>query len=186
MKKLEVGCGANKRAGYLGMDIVPLEGVDVVYDMNTPDWPFAENTFSEIVFDDVLEHSRDFFTILKEIYRVAEDGAIIKISVPHFSCDNMYTDPTHTIFYSSRSFNFFDKSLNHKHSFYLPEVNFKIEKAYIAFREYFTHDGKKPFNPLRIIGFEFMVNKFKRIYERFFCWILPAAELYFELRVIKK
>jgi predicted SAM-dependent methyltransferase len=185
-KKLEVGCGDNKREGYLGMDVIKLAGVDVVHDMNISPWPFEDNAFSEIVFDDVLEHSKDFFGILSEVYRVSAPNAIIKISLPHYSSDNMYSDPTHTIFFSSRSFNYFDKSLNYKHSFYLEKVNFKVLKKYIAFREYFAHDNKRPFfNPFKWLGIEFLVNRFQRIYERFFCWILPAAELYFELKVIK-
>lgn len=184
--KLEVGCGDNKRDGYMGMDIVQLPAVDVVHDMNIVPWPFGENSFEEIIFDDVLEHSKNFLGILSEVYRVSDSNAIIKISLPHFSSDNMYSDPTHTIFFSSRSFNYFDKSLNYKHSFYLQDVNFKIIKKYISFRQYFTHDDKRPFfNPFKWIGIEFMVNKYQRIYERFFCWILPAAELYFELKVIK-
>lgn len=186
IRKLEVGCGDRKRSGYMGMDVVKLQGVDFVHDMNIAPWPFEDNSFEEIIFDDVLEHSKNLLGILSETYRVAANGAVIKIASPHFSSDNMYSDPTHTIFFSSRSFNYFDKSLNYKHSFYLPEVNFKIVKTYISFRHYFMFDGKKPFfNPLKWFGIEYLINKNKRIYERFFCWILPAAELYFELRVIK-
>jgi len=186
IKKLDVGCGDRKRQGYLGMDIVSLPNVDIMHDMNITPWPFENNIFEEIIFDDVLEHSKKLLEILSEVYRVSVNGATIKISLPHFSSDNMYSDPTHTTFFSSRSFNYFDKSLNYKHSFYLPEVNFKIIKSYISFRQYFMHTGKRPFfNPLKWIGIEWLVNKNKRIYERFFCWIFPAAELYFELKVIK-
>jgi hypothetical protein len=186
IKKLDVGCGDRKRSGYLGMDIVNLPTVDIVHDMNITPWPFENNIFEEIIFDDVLEHSKNLFGILSEVYRVSANDATIKISFPHFSSDNMYSDPTHTTFFSSRSFNYFDKSLSYKHSFYLPEVNFKIAKSVISFRQYFMNTGKRPFfNPLKWFGIEWLVNKNKRIYERFFCWILPAAELYFELKVIK-
>ena len=185
-KKLEVGCGDNKRVGYIGMDIVPLDGVDIVHDMNKIPWPFDQNEFEEIIFDDVLEHSKNFLGILEEIYRVGKNGCAIKISVPHYSSDNMYADPTHTMFFSSRSFNYFDKSLGYKHTFYLQNVNLKIEKIHLSFREYFTHDGEKPFfNPLKWIGMEWLINKFSRIYERFFCWIIPASEIYYELNVVK-
>jgi len=30
-----------------------------------------------------------------------------------------------------------------------------------------------------------MGNKNKRLYERFFAWIIPCAEIYFELEVVK-
>lgn len=184
--KLDVGCGDRKREGYIGMDIVPLDGVDIIHNMNKTPWPIANDTFEEIVFDDVLEHSNNFLGILEEIFRVGKDGCRVKISVPHYSSDNMYTDPTHTTFFSSRSFNYFDKSLGFKHNFYLKDVNFKIKKVHLSFREYFTHNGKEPFfNPMKWIGLEWLINKFSRIYERFFCWILPVGEIYYELEIVK-
>jgi len=185
-RKLEVGCGNSKRKGYIGMDIANLDGVDIVHDMNIAPWPFENDTFEEIIFDDVLEHSKDLLVVLSEVYRISKNGCKIKISVPHFSSDNMYTDPTHTIFFSSRSFSYFDKSQNPKHGFYLPQVNFKVKKTYLSFREFQTHEAdNKPFNPFRLLGIEFLINKNKRVYERFFAWILPCAEIYFELEVIK-
>jgi hypothetical protein len=185
IKKLDVGCGDKKREGFIGMDILPFKVVDIVHDMNDVPCPFNENEFEEVVLDDVLEHSKNFLGILKEIYRIGKNGSIVKISVPHFSSDNMYSDPTHTIFFSSRSFNYFDKSLRYKHSFYFQNVNFKIKKVHLSFREYYTQTNQPFFNPLKWIGIELLINKFSRIYERFFCWILPAAEIYFELEIVK-
>ncbi|HLP17311.1 MAG TPA: methyltransferase domain-containing protein [Bacteroidota bacterium] len=186
MEKLEVGCGTQKRPGYLGMDVVKLAGVDVVHDMNIAPWPFPDNTFTEAVFDDVLEHSKDLLTILSEVYRVCQNDAVIKVSVPHFTCDNMYTDPTHTTFFSSRSFDYFDKSVNHKHGFYLEGVDFKVRRVYLCFREYFLHNDEPPrFNPFRLIGLEYLINRYRRVYEKYFCWIMPITEVYFELQVKK-
>jgi hypothetical protein len=184
--KLDVGCGSRKRKGFVGMDIVSIPGVDIVHNMNVAPWPIENNSIEEIIFDDVLEHSKDFLSILSEVYRVSKNGCRVRISVPHFSSDNMYTDPTHTTFFSTRTFNYFDKSLNHKHGFYLSDVNFKILRAEIHFIEYFIHDSDSPkFNPYKLIGIQFLVNKFSRVYEKFFAWIFPAAELYFELEVVK-
>ncbi|HLO44677.1 MAG TPA: hypothetical protein VK175_10120 [Leadbetterella sp.] len=185
--KLDVGCGSRKRVGFLGMDIVKMDGVDIVHSMNVEPWPIPDNVMEEIIFDDVLEHSKDFLLILSEVYRVAKADCVIKISVPHFSSDNMYTDPTHTTFFSSRSFNYFDKSQNHRHGFYLGHVNFKVVKSEIHFTEFFVpNDSKdKKWNPWKILGIQYLVNKFPRIYEKFLAWIFPAAELYFELKVVK-
>lgn len=64
--------------------------------------------------------------------------------------------------------------------------NFKIKKVHLSFREYFTHDERKTFfNPFKWIGLEWLINKFSRIYERFFCWILPVGEIYYELEIVK-
>ncbi len=184
--KLEIGCRDNKRARFTRMDIVPLKRIDIVHDMNDVPRPNDENTYEEIVLDDVLDHSNRSLGVLKVLNRVGDDGCIVIISVPHFLCDNMYTNPTHTTFFLSRSFNYFDKSLDYKYNFYLPDVNFKIRKVHISFREYFIHDGNKPFfNPLKWIGIEWLVNKFNRVYEKFFCWILPNGEIYYELKIVK-
>ena len=58
--KLEIGCGDHKREDFMGMDIIPLEGVDIVHNMNELPWPLEDNSFTEIVMDDVLEHSNNF------------------------------------------------------------------------------------------------------------------------------
>lgn len=79
--------------------------------MNDMPCPFEDNTYEEIVLDDLLEHSNNFLEILEEIYRVCKDSYKIKMSVPHYSSDIMYTDPTHTTFFSSRSFNYFVRHL---------------------------------------------------------------------------
>jgi predicted SAM-dependent methyltransferase len=109
INRLEVGCGIRKRKGYVGMDKVRLDGVDVLHDMNIIPWPFPNDYFDEILFDDVLEHAKDIIPIMSEVYRIAKNNCIIKISVPHYSSDNMYTDPTHNIFFSSRSFDYFER-----------------------------------------------------------------------------
>ena len=186
ISKLDVGCGSRKRTGFVGMDVVSIPGVDLVHDMNVSPWPIQDNVVNEIIFDDVLEHSQDFLLILSEVYRIGKPGCVVKIAVPHFSSDNMYTDPTHTRFFSQRSFNYFDKSQNHKHGFYLSDVNFKVQRAEIHFAEYFIHDlASKKFNLTKILGLQFIVNKFPRIYERYLAWIYPASELYFEILVVK-
>ena len=169
------------------MDIAPLDGVDITHDMNITPWLTTDSPFKEIVFDDVLEHSKNLLGILEKAYRIGKDGCVVKISVPHYSTDNMYTVPTNTTFFSSRIFNYFDKSLDYKYSFYFQDVKFIIDKAHLSFKEYFTYDGKKPvFNPFKWIRLEWLINKNSRNYERFFCRILPIGEIYYELRIKKR
>jgi len=38
---------------------------------------------------------------------------------------------------------------------------------------------------MKWIGLEWLINKFTRIYERFFYWIFPAGEIYYELEIVK-
>jgi len=71
----------------------------IVHDMNDVPRPFNYNLFEEMVSDDVIEHSNNFLEIIDEIYRVNKNSCLIKISVPHYSSDNMYTDQ-HTQLFS--------------------------------------------------------------------------------------
>lgn len=42
---LDVGCGPNKTPGAVGIDALPLEGVDVVHNLNQFPYPFESNHF---------------------------------------------------------------------------------------------------------------------------------------------
>jgi len=53
---LDVGCGAYKRNGSIGMDIRPLPGVDVVHDIMQFPWPIPDNVCGVVTATHVLEH----------------------------------------------------------------------------------------------------------------------------------
>ena len=55
-KKLNVGCGANIKTGWINMDCVELPGVDVVHDIENLPLPFEDEEFDEIRCDNILEH----------------------------------------------------------------------------------------------------------------------------------
>lgn len=104
--KLNVGCGTDIRPGFVNMDIAALPGVDVVHNIEQLPLPFASDTFSEIVCQDVLEHV-DYIPILKELHRILKKDGLLHIRVPHFTSRNNYIDPTHKRMFSSRTFEFF-------------------------------------------------------------------------------
>lgn len=98
-KKLNLGCGLNKFTGYHNVDVSPHVDPDEVVDLNVTPWPWADNTYSHIVAKDVLEHlgdnTREFLNVIKEMYRVSENGAVWEIQVPHWRCDTALDDPYH-------------------------------------------------------------------------------------------
>jgi len=53
-KILELGCGANKTPGAVGVDRVAGPGVDVVHDLSRLPWPFPDNTFDEVRLSHIL------------------------------------------------------------------------------------------------------------------------------------
>jgi predicted SAM-dependent methyltransferase len=56
MKTLDLGCGIHKFPGSVGLDVVPLDTVDVVHDLNAFPYPFEPNTFDAVRMTHVVEH----------------------------------------------------------------------------------------------------------------------------------
>lgn len=55
--RLDIGCGANKASKeFIGMDVRPLPGVDIVHNLEKYPYPFEDNTFTLVHASHVLEH----------------------------------------------------------------------------------------------------------------------------------
>lgn len=54
--KLELGCGANKNDGFVGIDVLPLKGVDIVHDLEKFPWPLPDNSASFVMSAHLVEH----------------------------------------------------------------------------------------------------------------------------------
>ena len=53
--KLDLGCGKNKQAGFVGVDERAFEGVDVAHDLRRP-WPWSDSSVDEVHCSHFLEH----------------------------------------------------------------------------------------------------------------------------------
>src|ERR1051326_1395589 len=73
--KLDLGCGPNKKPGFLGVDRRAFDGVDVVTDLTGP-WPWADQSVEEIHMSHVLEHftGKERVHIFNEMHRVLIKG----------------------------------------------------------------------------------------------------------------
>mgnify|MGYP003966255421 FL=1 len=122
------------------------------------------------------------------MHRIGKSGATVEIITPHFSCDNYFTDPTHKHPMGYRSMNYVCDNIK-KWKYKYSDVSFDLLDVYISFGEYAvdfnTYEAKKRINLHYILGIEYLVNKIKRAYEKFFCFIFPANTVYFKLRIIK-
>jgi hypothetical protein len=96
-KKLNLGCGVNLMEGYLNID--KFGKPDLVHDLNVFPWPFDDDSVEEVNAKHVLEHLGETieqrFGIIKELYRICKNGAMIHIEVPHPRHEDFISDPTH-------------------------------------------------------------------------------------------
>ena len=58
--RLDIGCGGNKQPGFVGMDVRPLPGVDIVHDVTKFPWPLPDNSVIVAVTSHLLEHIPPF------------------------------------------------------------------------------------------------------------------------------
>jgi hypothetical protein len=95
--RLNLGCGNRRLDGFVNVD--KYGEPDLTHDLETFPWPWPDDSVVEIVLNHVLEHLGQapnvYIGIMKEMYRVSQDGATIRIVVPHFRHDFFHDDPTH-------------------------------------------------------------------------------------------
>ena len=174
--KLNIGCGRDKREGYINVDSSPLVNPDKVCDLEKTPLPFKDNSVDEILAFHVLEHIKNFIPLMHDLHRVCKNGSIIKIKTPFYSAWGQYNDPTHVRFFSPRTFTYFQKG-TYSHEVGTDKDMFKARKIKINFG--IGRSGKLNwfFNPL--------INLNQEFYCRFFAWILPSSEMEYELEVLK-
>lgn len=81
--KLNLGCGADIRDGWVNLDMCPAQGVDVVHVLGSGPLPFDNATFDLIRASHVLEHVQNWEYVLHECYRVMRPGGSLEILVPY-------------------------------------------------------------------------------------------------------
>lgn len=116
--RLELGCGANKKEGFIGLDNRDLSGVDIIWDMETFPWPVETESCEEVRAYHVLEHieRRRFFSlaepcVMSEIYRILEPDGWLRIAFPPWATEAFWSDPTHLNGMSHLTFRHMDPML---------------------------------------------------------------------------
>lgn len=174
--KLHLGCGNDKREGYVNLDSSPMVKPDKVWNLEKTPLPFKNNSVDEIMANHVFEHIINFPQLMHDIWRISKNGALIKIKTPFYSAWGQFNDPTHVRFFSPWTFDYFKKG-NYSHEVGCNENMFNVEKVKINFGIGASSKLNWLINPI--------INASHRVYCRFFAWIFPAAEIEFLLRVEK-
>jgi ubiquinone/menaquinone biosynthesis C-methylase UbiE len=166
---LDVGCGRTKFPGAIGIDIRShLSHADIHHDLDQVPWPLADDAFDLVVMRHCLEHMRDVFQTMDELYRITTPGGRIVIEVPHFSWCGAYQHPGHLHFLAGGSLDYFHPG-NRAY-----KAQLRIARRRIYFNDFF-----------KVIGVEALANRFSNLYERHFAFVLPAGSIVWELEAVK-
>jgi len=97
--RLDIGCGASKHRGFMGIDKLPLEGVDIVHDLEKTPWPLKDGSVTTAIASHVLEHINPangiFLNVMNEIWRILEPDGQFAFVVPYAGSPGYWQDPTH-------------------------------------------------------------------------------------------
>lgn len=106
---LDIGCGWNKRDGYLGVDIDKYDGVDIQQDLRFTKLPFEDGQVEHVYSSHFLEHL-DFHEnifLFNEIWRILKPEKIFEIIVPHGMSYAGMVDLSHKTFWTEDTFGYF-------------------------------------------------------------------------------
>ncbi|MFA6908605.1 MAG: methyltransferase domain-containing protein [Patescibacteria group bacterium] len=103
----DLGCGVNKTRDTIGIDRFPLDGVDVVVDLQKFPYPFADNSFDAFYLNDIIEHLPDTVAVMEELYRLCKPDAHLYIRVINWNSKYNAEDPTHVKMFTEHTFDFF-------------------------------------------------------------------------------
>ena len=180
-KILDVGCGANKTEGAIGLDNNPRTNADVIHDLGELPYPFPDNEFDLVVSNHVVEHVPDVMAFITELYRVTRAGGRIKLLTPHYTNPDWANDPTHRNHINSYTFNTF---LAGRQVFdFYTDVQLKPVSCHVSL-----------LNLWRLLGVQFIVNLdqkvpklrfLRKFWEHYLSNIFRGKELRFEFEVVK-
>ena len=185
---VDLGCGPNKRPGTIGIDILQLQGVDIVTNLEAglPDIP--DNSVDEYLSSHFLEHVVNFELLMTEIYRTLKPGGTAIITVPHFSNPYYYSDYTHKRFFGLYSFDYFSSNpTGYKRT--IPVYNSYLSFTVISRKLVFKSPVLWIRNMIRKHFWTRLFNSSKFLqaqYEDAFTKIVPCSEVVFILKSDKK
>jgi SAM-dependent methyltransferase len=114
--KISLGAGTEPEEGFVNVDIVQLEGIDVVHNLMQYPWPFEDSSAEYIKAKDIIEHMAthlpdgrsSLIAFIEEAHRILQPGGTLWIQTPAHNAPFLWIDPTHVRGYHEESFDFFD------------------------------------------------------------------------------
>src|SRR3954453_22977774 len=76
---LDIGCGASKYPGSIGLDISADTAADVVHNLDDRPYPFDDDSFDQVLMQDVIEHVEAPIAVMEELHRIFRPGGRIQL-----------------------------------------------------------------------------------------------------------
>jgi len=161
--RLNLGSGARPKEGFINVDLAPMPGVDLVHNLDEMPWPWEENSVDYIQMHQVLEHLADHNAAMREIHRILKPGATALISVPHFTWEYAFHDPTHRSFWGYQTFRYY---VNRGGYFDFAFRSVKLHLEFAKRRAFYNH------------LIEWIANRWPEMYEHTPLRIFPAMKVH--------
>ena len=97
MVRLDLGCGANPKEGFVGVDVRHYGRTDIVVADLRMTWKWEDSSVDEIYCSHFVEHltAPERIHFANELHRVLKPGASAEIITPHWASSRAYGDLTH-------------------------------------------------------------------------------------------
>ena len=149
LRILDVGCGANKYPGAIGIDRIAGTRADALCDIDQLPYPFKDSSFDRVRAVHVIEHVSDVIKTMEEFHRLLRPGGEVYIATPHYTDFSSFCDPTHRWHLNSFSLRYFGE--NHGGFGYYSGCRFREKRVRVKLLALW-----------RWLGFEALVNTFPR------------------------
>lgn len=104
MTSLNLGCGFNKKLGFINVDKFDNCEPDIQWDLDVFPYPWEDNSIDLIEIFHTLEHIKDWYSAFVEMSRILKVGGLLLIRVPDESDPHAMAFRDHYHVFTLRSF----------------------------------------------------------------------------------
>ena len=114
---LDIGCGASKNKGFIGIDYHQYGDVDIVWNIEKTPWKVNGKIFpkesvvlasSSHVLEHIDPHGGVFINVMNEIWRVLQPNSQFAFVTPYAGSHGYFQDPTHCNPINETTMGYFD------------------------------------------------------------------------------
>lgn len=91
--KLAISSRGGKEPGFVGIDFVKTDAVDIVHDLNSYPWPIEDNSVDEMMCTHTYVIIKDDKAFMSELYRICKPNSTIKTINPYYTSLRAVSNP---------------------------------------------------------------------------------------------